>query len=515
MPMSVMATEIELPGVSISPRDGGSAGGVAENEVQAIRKLMAAKQFDKALRAIEALEQKQPRNADVLVLKGAAYLGMNDRASARRSYEQALAVAPSSAAATLYLARLDLYEKNTDAARRRLEGLIAADPTNADAMLAMARVAAATGDESGVVAWLQKAAAARPESVLPKLLIAEHYLSRSEPETALAFAQQAQTAKPDDPRVLETLGVAQLAVGDAGLAARTFGKWISIAPNDPVAHVKLATALAASKKMAAARASVRKALELKPDHLDAKIVLVAVELGSKQYSEALKTARTIQREHPASAAGLTLEGDVLMAQKQFAPALRSYEKAFALRGSGVLAIKVHQAFAAVGKPGEGEARLVQWLTDQPSDSAARLYLAEVYIKAGRNKEAIDQLERVVQQNPRNAKALNNLAWLYQQQKDPRALATIKQAHALKPEDVHILDTLGWILVEQGKAAEALPLLEKAADIAPASAAIQYHRAVALAQIGRKGRARDELERLLAKHPSFPERQAAETLLKQL
>jgi Tfp pilus assembly protein PilF len=56
---------------------------------------------------------------------------------------------------------------------------------------------------------------------------------------------------------------------------------------------------------------------------------------------------------------------------------------------------------------------------------------------------------VVKRNPNNPAALNNLAWAYQQEKDPRALGTAEQAFKLAGDNPGVLDTLGWMLVEQG------------------------------------------------------------------
>jgi thioredoxin-like negative regulator of GroEL len=79
----------------------------------------------------------------------------------------------------------------------------------------------------------------------------------------------------------------------------------------------------------------------------------------------------------------------------------------------------------------------------------------------------------------------------------------------------MMDTLGWILVEQGKTARGLGLLQKAAEKAPASTEIRYHLAAALAKSGDNARAREELVDILAKDKQFPKRQEVQTLLRQL
>jgi len=490
--------------------------GMVDADVLLIQNFIREKQFDKALSAVESLEKKQPKNLNTFILKGAVYLGKNDFANARKSFEQALELDPASFAATLSLAQLDVVEKKPEAARQRFQALLAKDKTNVPAMMGLAGVAAATGQESEYVAWLEKAAQTGPSAVKPRILLANYYLKKNEVQKALTIAREAQTASPYDALALDMLGTAQLAAGEQESALITYGKLAIAIPTNPIAHYKLATAQVAAQNFDAAKVSLKKALALKPDYLDAKTLLASAELKTGRYQEAMNIAQQIQKQQPESPAGFAVQGDVLMAQKQFAPALKAYEKALAVdNNSGQLVVKVHQALREGGNGKEADARLVQWLKDHPGDVPVRGYLASSYLSTAQNKQAIEQYQVVLQNDPKNGLALNNLAWLYQQEKDPRALATAEQAYLLKPDSSTIMDTLGWILVEQGDAARGLKLLKAASEKAPASTGIRYHWAAALAKSGDRAAARRELGDLLTKNKNFPERQEAQELLRQL
>jgi putative PEP-CTERM system TPR-repeat lipoprotein len=489
--------------------------GMVNADILLIQSLIRDKQFDKALAEVEALEKKQPKNAEIINLKGSIYLGKNDIANARKSFEQAFGSNPSSAAAAMNLALLDVLEKNPEAARQRFQGILAKDNSNVQAMIGMAAIAAATAQESEYVAWLEKAAKVGPSVVRPRLLLASYYLQRNEARKALALAGEAQIADPNNFQTLELLGTAQLAAGEKENAVITYSKLANLFPKSPVAQFRLATAQVATNNISGMRASLKSALALKPDYLDAEILLGSAELGTNRYVEALQIAQQVQRQYPKSAAGLVLQGDILMAQKQFAPALKAYEKALAMNNNGLLAIKVHRSLSAGGNAREADARLVQWLKDHPADLSARVYLAAIYMTERQYKQAIEQYQLALQVDPRNTEALNNLAWLYQKEKDPRALATAEQAYQLKPDNPEIMDTLGWILVEQNITARGTELLQKAAAMAPKSTVIRYHWAAALAKSGDKAQARRELADLLVNNKTFPERLEAQELLRQL
>ena len=512
---AVRAAAIVQDSSSLKARDIAIPAETPVPGEKTVRQLMESKQFEQAIKQVEALERKQPNNADVLVMKGTVYLAMNNRAEARKAFEQALAVNPSSSAAALHLGQLDLREKNVDAASRRFESVLAREPTNAEAMAGMAGVMAARGREADYVAWLRKAIAAHPSLAWPRLMLAEYHLTKNETRQALVLVQEAQAAHPDDPRVLTVLGSVQAAMGSKESALRTFGKVVSLVPKDASAYWRLGAAQLSVNNLPAARGSANRALALRPDYADAAVLLATIELRARQYGEALKAARNLQRQHPNAAAGWSLEGDVHAAQKQFAAAIEMYEKAFATHKSAALVIKLHQMSVASGKAADGEARLVRWLAEHPDDGITRVYFAETLAQAGRRAPAIEQFQQVVQRRPSDAKSLNNLAWLLYEEKDPRALATARKAYELQHDDPQVLDTLGWILTEQGQVKEGLPHLEKALSLSPQSPGIQYHRAAALAKAGDKKRARRELETLLAKHPKFAQRSQAEALLNQL
>jgi putative PEP-CTERM system TPR-repeat lipoprotein len=489
--------------------------GMVNADIMLIQSLVRDKQFDNALAEVEALEKKQPKNGAIINLKGTIYLGKNDLANARKSFEQALGSDPPSAAAAMNLALLDLLGKDPEAARQRFQVILAKDNTNVQAMIGLAAIAAATSQESEYVAWLEKAAKVGPSVVRPRLLLASYYLQKNEVQKALALAEEAQIADPNNFQTLDLLGTARLAAGERENAVITYSKLANLFPNNPVAHFKLATAQVATNNISGAQASLKRALALKADYLDAEILLGSAELGTSRYVEALEIAQQIQQQYPKSAAGFVLQGDVLMAQKQFAPALKAYEKALAMNNVGLIAIKVHRALSAGGNAREADARLVQWLNDQPADLNARAYLAAIYMTEGQYKQVIDQYQIILQADPKNVGVLNDLAWLYQKEKDPRALATAEQAYQLKPDNPQIMDTLGWILVEQNNTARGTELLRKAAAAAPTSTMIRYHWAAALAKSGDKAQARRELADLLVKNKTFPERSEAQELLRQL
>ena len=116
-------------------------------------------------------------------------------------------------------------------------------------------------------------------------------------------------------------------------------------------------------------------------------------------------------------------------------------------------------------------------------------------------------------------ANNNLADLMVQQysDDPAKLTEARSLaeRAAESGDPIALDTLGWIQHLQGDNEAALISLGKAAHLEPNTPVIIYHYAATLADSGKKDEAKKMLKLMLGKFKAFPDRKAAEALLKTL
>ena len=123
-------------------------------------------------------------------------------------------------------------------------------------------------------------------------------------------------------------------------------------------------------------------------------------------------------------------------------------------------------------------------------------------------------EAALQAEPNHAPTLNNLAWLYGERGDERAIDLGRRAHEAQPDNPAIADTLGWLYLQRGDAATALPLLALAAEALPNQLEVRYHWAVALADTGDTATARRVLEEL-AGGASFPSQAEARQRLAAL
>jgi putative PEP-CTERM system TPR-repeat lipoprotein len=472
-------------------------------------------EFDKALSAVKALEKEHPENPLIQNLKGGIYLNKKDMTNARASFEKALAIQPTYFPAAANLAQLDLQDNKPDVAKKRFEAILQKDKKNIQAMSALASLVLSQGKNQEATEWLERAMRENPNVLQPAVLLGSHYLRIGEKQKALALAKELRGSHPKEPAALELLAQAQFASNDKAGALESYNRLAALQPESPLAQFNIASIHMAMQNPSAASDALKKSLAIKPDYLAAQLAQLAVEADQNNYEKAIALAHEIQKQHKGSPAGYTAEGDLLLKQKKSALAAKAYEQAFAISKNPALLIKLHASLNQAGESKEATPRLLQWLKEHPNDSSTRMYLAEFYLMNGQAKSAIEQYKVIVQQHPNYVPALNNLASAYQQEKDPLALQYAEKAYQLAPENSAILDTLGWILVEQGNTDRGLPLLQKATSLMPEVPAIRYHFAYGLAKSGDKTRARKELEQLFATGKNFSGIDEAKTLLKQV
>lgn len=492
----------------LDPKSDRALTALAQAEVK-------LKHFDKALAATARLETLKPDDPQSYNLKATVLLAKGDVPAARAAFEKALQVKPTFFPAAANLAKLDVMEKKPEAARKRFEAILEKDKKNFGAMGALAELAMLDKRPDEATTWLEKAQAENPDAIAPVLKLGNHYLATKQEKKALTLARKFQAANPSNPELMDLLGQAQLANDDAQGALDSYSKLVNIVPKSALAQMRLAQAQGALKNDAGAAESLKRASALQPNLLKARVLQVELAMRRGRTDEALEMIRQLQQDVPGSPVGFLMEGDLQQSQKKPALAVAAYDKAFAITKSGAVLLRSAQAMRQAGKEAEARQRVLQYAKAHPEDMAVAMYLAESHLAAKEYKPAAALLENIVKRVPDNGAALNNLAYAYQQTKDPRALATAEQAFKVAGDNASVMDTLGWMLVEQGNTQRGLPLLQKAAAGAPTLPEVRYHLAVALNKSGDKAGARKELESLLAQNQPFAQQEEARSLLKTL
>ncbi len=222
---------------------------------------------------------------------------------------------------------------------------------------------------------------------------------------------------------------------------------------------------------------------------------------------------SLQQRYPESPLAIAYEGEVYLAAGNGQKAIDAYQRALAMAPNRKLVFRAHRVLQDLGAE-QPLTPLLDYLDARPSDNVVRMVLARAYQSTSDYAAAISEYEVVINSEPENAIALNNLAWLYHETGNSKAVATARKAYALRPDEANIADTLGWILIETGELSEGVEIIRKALEPG-GDAEHHYHLAAGLAKLGEHGAARQTLEELLRSDQTFASRADAESLLKSL
>ena len=170
---------------------------------------------------------------------------------------------------------------------------------------------------------------------------------------------------------------------------------------------------------------------------------------------------------------------------------------------------------AAGKSAEADRFAATHQKDNPKDAVFLSYLGERAIARKEYGVAEKNYAAVVQLQPNNASAYNNLAWVTSKLNKEGAIAYAEKANALAPNQPAIMDTLAVLLSDKGNYAKAVELQNKALALEPRNVFFKLNLAKIHIKGGKKDLARKELDELSKLGDKLPFQAEVATLLTNL
>jgi FimV-like protein len=213
--------------------------------------------------------------------------------------------------------------------------------------------------------------------------------------------------------------------------------------------------------------------------------------------------------------GYILEGDVHAAAKSWDLSALAYRAGLKAAPGPELAIKLHTVLTLGGKAAEADRFAADWTKGNPQDAALQLYLGDRAIATNQLADAQRLYDRVIALQPRNAVALNNLAWVAGQLGRADAMSLAERANEAAPNQPAFMDTMAMLLSDKGESARALELQKKAVALQPNVPLFKLNLAKIHIKAGDKEAARGTLNELSALGDKFAGQPEVERLKKGL
>jgi len=482
--------------------------------------LLKQNKLEEAQNRVSALLKQTANEPQLYNLQALLNILKKDTSAAQQNYEQAIKLDPKNILAHLGLAKLALENGELDKAKDYANQALSINDKVINAYLLLADVAYKQKDNAEVEKVLLTAQEKIKGNITAEIEVIQNlgkfYATQKQPGKILSISEDMVSRYPNNSMALSVLAGAQIVNDKKPAAEETLRQIINQDKQDINNRLFLVKLLSEHPdKDKDVLKLLDETAQISPDKPEALVFKTAYLIKLKRNQEALELASKIDKQFPALVLGKLLKGDAYLAEKKLDKALDMYQQAYKIQPNDKVLFTLADIMNAQGKLPDVIKLLNNALEKNNKNGAIHFKLASAYQQQNDNKQAEAHYKAILDEQPDNVLALNNLAFLYSQQNDPQALEFAKKAYEKAPESAAILDTYGYILIKQGQPKEGLPILEKAASLAPKANDIQFHLAEAYSANDNTPKAIEILETIVKAEQEFSEKKAAVSLLDKL
>ncbi len=437
----------------------------------AILALMAAAalpaQTDYIAQAVTALQQgnteaaekqlqicleSSPRNVEALSVLAVVFDQERKYDRAEDTYKRALAAGANDPSLLNNYGNHLLTLGHADTARQMFLRSVRLDPANRNANVQLAKLA------------IDKEAGAEALTYLGHLSAQD----RTGPDMDLLF------------------GIALSSTGRYPEAEQHFRTAAATRPEDFEIQYDLGLAASKANHLPAAEEALKHALDLRPSDPSVVYDLAAVEMKQSKDIDAI----ALLAKAPPRPETERLLAEATQRQGYFADSIKAWDRYLRERPADETARR-ERAFtaSAVGQdPQAAFETLTTYAKAHPGDAIGHYELGTA-LSANEPDRATQELSRAILLNPRLTAAYMARGLLaYRRGDNASSQIDFKAASELEPNNARILDRLAEAYTANGHPDLALPILERAARIAPGDSAVLLHLGRALTRAGQKAEA---------------------------
>jgi putative PEP-CTERM system TPR-repeat lipoprotein len=499
---------------AISELGGKWAGESTRRDSLLIYSYIQKQDFDSARKLSDQILSRGRAPGD-LYLRAMIELNSGNRSHARRYLTEAVNGNSDFVPGQLALARMDLEDGRLGEGGDRLNLVLANAPGNVNAMVLLAQISERSGSRDDAIAWLEKAVETDGDTWMPRVILARYYLRRKEPEKAEVYLDHKVLRDSDNPTVVSLLAAMEQQTGQYDAAESTINKLLDKDPSSEVAYLQLADLQYRKGDIEAARMTLQKLQKEMPSSLKGLLLRYKLEMREKNYQQVESIIEQLRKGEKTKLLSVTLEAKYLAAKGDLQKAVNTLKAIVSPKAPFALVQQLTDLYFRNNDTASAINLLNEWKKSNKDNHQAQLALAIIYQKTGKIDSALKLYSDLLETEPRNIVALNNLALLKFDQNPQDALAQAKRAYDITGNATHsVVDTYAWLTHRSGDTAEALkilaPIMDKASD-----PSILYHFAVMLAESDKESEAKEVLVTITKEPADFPELDEAKKLLGEI
>ncbi|WP_375750138.1 XrtA/PEP-CTERM system TPR-repeat protein PrsT [Vibrio sp. HN007] len=263
-------------------------------------------------------------------------------------------------------------------------------------------------------------------------------------------------------------------------AEKAYTKLVDKDPIDVNGHIRLVHISEMTHKLRKGVSRANKAEEIFPNDVRFPLMKAGLLYKLRDFDSSQAVLDSLDNSVKQSLYALKLQGRLFIAHKDYSSAVPVYELMFEKNPDVKSADQLSSVLYLNGQGPEALAFLEKLIEQYPSTAKPlNIKVADLLSKMAPEK-AIAKYQAILEKEPNNLIALNNIAALYQQ-KDQFSNAQVyaDKAYEIAPANPAISDTYAYNLLNTGDIKKAMEILEKAHDKVPSHAEIALHFAQSL------------------------------------
>ena len=355
--------------------------------------------------------------AEVLIQRGAAYMGLGQLKQAEQALREAEKLSPDSVAVKVAQGTLELQQGNVQGARAKVDRAIALGPNDASAWNMKASIAHIGGDSKAALDAYGKALSLNPEYVDARVARAGLLMDLKRKQEADADLQVLEKSAAVDPRAAYLVSLAAARRGDAEATRKALTNATAILDQLPPEMIKRNAQLLMLGGLAhyglrepeKARGYLQSYIALQPRQPGARKLLASILLDSGDYKEVVQLLYPMSEGAAPDPQVLTMLASAYLGRKQYTLASDLFEQAARLApDSADAAVGLGMTHLGAGQIGQGMDELRRVFAKDPGQTRAGLALATHHLRSGEAAQSIEILRKIVAREPTNLIALNLL-----------------------------------------------------------------------------------------------------------
>ncbi|MBF0444086.1 MAG: tetratricopeptide repeat protein [Magnetococcales bacterium] len=461
-------------------------------------------QVDQAVAYTKEVINLDPKRQKSRVLLASLLAAQKKYREAAVQYEIILSNDPDDSEIRLSAARTYGFLKQPYKAKKVLTPLFENKRLAWKAHLTLGRVFASIPDLDSAVKSFYKSKELAPDKIQPVIALGILLQKQNKPNESATVYRDYLSDHPDNKVIHSRLGRLLLNQNDRGGALEEFRTISNLAPDNIQARMTTSLILLSEYKYAEALQELRlaettepnngtiqyyigqsleflnnpqqaektyhKVLAGTPFYPEAQLRLANIEASSNRIKKAIERIETLVKQHPKKIAYLKALSLIQLQAEDYAATIKTTSRGLEIN---------------------------------PDHNDLRFNRAMAYDKLNMWPKAEEDLRIYIENNPKDAHALNYLGYTWAEKNIylKEAHTLLQRAISLAPEDGFVTDSLGWVLYRLKNYKESLLRMQKAILLEPKDPTIHEHLGDVLNALGKKQKALEVWEKALQLDPT--------------